>query len=76
MTGNTSGPHVCYRFWKRGRQVDPFKQKLPEAEPISNDLKQEYFAFIEPVKEALDCISFDLEPITFQSNNDNAITQN
>ena len=27
MTGNTSGPHVCYRFWKNGRQVDPFKQK-------------------------------------------------
>ena len=23
MTGNTSGPHVCYRFWKNGRQVDP-----------------------------------------------------
>ena len=29
MTGNTSGPHVCYRFWKNGKQVDPFKQKLP-----------------------------------------------
>ncbi|MDC1439418.1 peptidoglycan DD-metalloendopeptidase family protein, partial [Flavobacteriaceae bacterium] len=35
MTGNTSGPHVCYRFWKNGRQVDPFRQKLPEAKPIS-----------------------------------------
>jgi len=22
MTGNTGGPHVCYRFWKNGRQVD------------------------------------------------------
>ena len=21
-----SGPHVCYRFWKNGKQVDPFKQ--------------------------------------------------
>jgi murein DD-endopeptidase MepM/ murein hydrolase activator NlpD len=31
MTGNTSGPHVCYRFWKNGRQVDPFRQKLPDA---------------------------------------------
>ena len=34
MTGNTGGPHVCYRFWKNGKQVDPFRQKLPEAEPI------------------------------------------
>ena len=34
MTGYTSGPHVCYRFWKHGKQVDPFKQKLPVAKPI------------------------------------------
>ena len=25
VTGYTSGPHVCYRFWKDGREVDPFK---------------------------------------------------
>ena len=36
MTGNTGGPHVCYRFWKNGKQVDPFREKLPEAEePVS-----------------------------------------
>ncbi|MCK5402433.1 MAG: M23 family metallopeptidase, partial [Flavobacteriaceae bacterium] len=46
MTGNTGGPHVCYRFWKNGRQVDPFKQKLPEAEPISESLKLKYLEFI------------------------------
>ena len=38
-TGSSSGTHVCYRFWKNGRQVDPFKQKLPEAKPISDSLK-------------------------------------
>ncbi|MFL2636638.1 MAG: peptidoglycan DD-metalloendopeptidase family protein, partial [Flavobacteriaceae bacterium] len=42
MTGNTSGPHVCYRFWKNGKQVDPLKQKLPEAKPISTELKNRY----------------------------------
>lgn len=59
MTGNTSGPHVCYRFWKNGRQVDPFKQKLPEAKPISNKLKQEFFAHIEPTITQLNCLSFE-----------------
>ena len=34
MTGNTSGPHVCYRFWKNGRQVDPYKQTLPPSNPV------------------------------------------
>lgn len=59
MTGNTSGPHVCYRFWKNGRQVDPFKQKLPEAKPISNKLKQEFFTNIEPTITQLNCLSFE-----------------
>jgi murein DD-endopeptidase MepM/ murein hydrolase activator NlpD len=58
MTGNTGGPHVCYRFWKNGRQVDPFKQKLPEAEPISDGLKREYLEFIAPIKGQLDEIQF------------------
>jgi hypothetical protein len=59
MTGNTSGPHVCYRFWKNGRQVDPFKQKLPEAKPISNKLKQEFLAHIDPTITQLNCLSFE-----------------
>ena len=56
MTGNTSGPHVCYRFWKNGKQVDPFRQKLPEADPIREDLKSDYFIHIAPIKEQLDAI--------------------
>ena len=54
MTGNTSGPHVCYRFWKNGVQVDPFKQKLPSAKPIKENLKENYLSFIEPLKAQLD----------------------
>jgi murein DD-endopeptidase MepM/ murein hydrolase activator NlpD len=62
MTGYTSGPHVCYRFWKNGRQVDPFKQKLPEAKPISKNLKAKFAQYIVPYKTKLDCIAFDDEP--------------
>ena len=58
MTGNTSGPHVCYRFWKYGRQVDPFKQKLPSAKPLKKSLKPKYNKFIEPLKEQLNKIPF------------------
>ena len=56
MTGNTSGPHVCYRFWKNGLQVDPFKQKLPEAKPVSESLKKQYFRDISLVRSQLDSI--------------------
>ena len=61
MTGYTSGPHVCYRFWKNGRQVDPFKQKLPQAKPISEKLKIKYLNSIEDLKTQLNCISFQHE---------------
>ncbi|WP_435413853.1 peptidoglycan DD-metalloendopeptidase family protein [Polaribacter aestuariivivens] len=54
MTGNTGGPHVCYRFWKHGKQVDPFKQKLPAAEPLKKSLKPKFLDFIAPLKYQLD----------------------
>ncbi|MCM4166719.1 hypothetical protein KCTC52924_01569 [Arenibacter antarcticus] len=58
MTGNTSGPHVCYRFWKNGHQVDPLREKLPTADPIADSLKTQYLAFIAPFKSKLDCIEY------------------
>lgn len=54
MTGNTSGPHVCYRFWRNGRQVDPFREKLPAAEPMLDSLRPKYYEFIKPLKQQLD----------------------
>lgn len=71
MTGNTSGPHVCYRFWKNGRQVDPFKQDLPQAEPISDSLKVKYLAHIDPIKQQLDALMF----VDSQNNEEEFITE-
>jgi murein DD-endopeptidase MepM/ murein hydrolase activator NlpD len=59
MTGNTGGPHVCYRFWKNGKQVDPFREKLPAAESIPDALKAKYTEFIKPLKLQLDNIQFE-----------------
>lgn len=63
MTGNTSGPHVCYRFWKHGKQVDPFKQKLPSAKPLKKSLKPTYLKFIKPLKNQLDNIKFPSDEV-------------
>ncbi|WP_439129691.1 peptidoglycan DD-metalloendopeptidase family protein [Polaribacter sp.] len=63
MTGNTGGPHVCYRFWKNGRQVDPLspKTKLPEAEPLKKSLIAEFLNFIAPLKYQLDHNQLQIE---------------
>ena len=60
MTGYTSGPHVCYRFWKNGKQVDPLKQKLPEAKPISDLLREKYLSYMSPIKLKLDSMESNL----------------
>lgn len=33
-TGLATGPHVCYRFWKHGQQVNPMTQDIPASEPV------------------------------------------
>lgn len=62
MTGNTSGPHVCYRFWKNGRQVDPLREKLPSAEPIAKELRDGYLKYIVPLQAKLDAIPYPILP--------------
>ncbi|MDO9275303.1 MAG: peptidoglycan DD-metalloendopeptidase family protein [Lutibacter sp.] len=65
MTGNTAGPHVCYRFWKNGAQVDPLKQKFPNSEPMKKAKVPAYMKFIGPLKIQLDSIAYPPKNILF-----------
>lgn len=42
-TGLATGPHVCFRFWKNGKQVNHLKERLPEAKPLPEDVLPEFF---------------------------------
>ncbi len=75
MTGNTGGPHVCYRFWKNGEQVDPFKEKLPTAESIPDALREKYELHIQPLKVQLDQIPFKEGKRKNFSSEENLISQ-
>lgn len=37
-TGLASGPHVCYRFWVNGQQVDALRISLPPSRPLPADV--------------------------------------
>ena len=56
-TGLATGPHVCYRFWKNGVQVDPLRLKLPNGEPLTGETKDRFFKQITPLKFELDSIA-------------------
>lgn len=55
--GLATGPHVCYRFWKNGVQVDPLRLKLPNGEPLTGATKDRFFKQITPLKFELDSIA-------------------
>lgn len=46
-TGLATGPHVCYRFWKNGKQVDPLRQNFKMATPIAAQHLQAFNSAIE-----------------------------
>ena len=50
-TGLATGPHLCFRFWKHGKQVDWLKEKIPPSEPI---LAENRMAFDRVKMEKLD----------------------
>jgi murein DD-endopeptidase MepM/ murein hydrolase activator NlpD len=56
-TGLATGPHVCYRFWKNGVQVDALAQKLPNSEPMNSKFKPRFMQEMAPLKKELDSIA-------------------
>ena len=56
-TGLATGPHVCYRFWKNGVQVDALRLKLPNGEPMNGRDKSRFLKTIAPLKWELDSVS-------------------
>ena len=57
-TGWATGPHLCYRFYRQGVQVDALKVKLPPAEPIAEVNRPEFDSLRQVIIRKLDRLSF------------------
>jgi murein DD-endopeptidase MepM/ murein hydrolase activator NlpD len=64
MTGEATGPHVCYRFWKNGSQVNPLKQKIPSSHPVKPELLEAYNKKKAEVLSELDSLKLSFQNIT------------
>ena len=60
-TGLANGPHLCFRFWKNGQQVDALNVKLPPSEPVNEDKKEEYEIVMNNILEKLDSVAFQIQ---------------
>lgn len=56
-TGLATGPHLCYRFWKNGVQVDALRAELPPSEPIKKDFVPAFDKVKEELTQRLDMIA-------------------
>ncbi len=63
-TGLATGPHVCYRFWKNGVQVDPYKQKLPPSDPVAESDRSNYESLKDSLMNVLISIPLKSSDIT------------
>lgn len=56
-TGLATGPHVCYRFWQNGVQVDPLKMNFQSSEPLEEKYKERFLTKMNPIKKELDSLA-------------------
>jgi murein DD-endopeptidase MepM/ murein hydrolase activator NlpD len=56
QTGLATGCHVCFRFWKNGRQVDHLREKMPPPEAMPAAELPDYLKVRDQVKALLDSI--------------------
>jgi murein DD-endopeptidase MepM/ murein hydrolase activator NlpD len=60
-TGLATGPHVCFRFWKNGVQVDHRKEKFPPSLPIKDDLKEDFNTLAQGLNVELETIEWPID---------------
>jgi murein DD-endopeptidase MepM/ murein hydrolase activator NlpD len=66
-TGLATGPHLCYRFWRNGVQVDALRVELPPSKPVD----RKYWTEFEAVKREL---ILRLQLIPFRDSPDPIVT--
>lgn len=58
-TGLATGPHLCYRFWKNGVQVDALKVELPPTEPVKKENLEAFEKVKNDLVQQLESIPFE-----------------
>ena len=57
-SGLATGPHVCFRFWQNGRQVNPKYLRFPSPDPMPADQLEDYYKFRDNVVKTFNSIQF------------------
>jgi murein DD-endopeptidase MepM/ murein hydrolase activator NlpD len=56
-TGLATGPHVCYRFWKNGKQVNPLQQTFPPSVPLPESVMPRFADYVLKQQQQLNTVN-------------------
>ncbi|MFL5748002.1 MAG: peptidoglycan DD-metalloendopeptidase family protein [Niastella sp.] len=56
-TGLATGPHVCYRFWKNGKQVNPLQQSFPPSIPLPDSVMTRFSDYVLKQQQQLNTVN-------------------
>ncbi|THU41760.1 M23 family peptidase [Niastella caeni] len=56
-TGLATGPHVCYRFWKNGKQVNPLQQTFPPSVPLPDSVMLRFADYVLKQQQQLNTVN-------------------
>lgn len=60
-TGLATGPHLCYRFWRNGVQVDALKVELPPSQPVKKEFLESFESVKTDLTKKLEVIPFPIQ---------------
>ena len=75
-TGLATGPHVCFRFWKNGEQINFLKANLPFPQPMDKTALPTYLKFKDGVLAQLASIPYrSAEEVAAINNKKSAVAK-
>ena len=62
-TGLATGPHLCYRLWKRGAQVDPTREKSITymTKTVNRKNAADYKKYVNEMTTALNALEYPIQ---------------
>lgn len=64
-SGLATGPHVCFRFWKNGKQVNHLRENFPDPDPMPKDELPKFFEYRDIIMNSLKAGNADQLVIPF-----------
>lgn len=72
-TGLATGPHVCFRFWKNGKQVDHLRLNLPQPQPITGEAFEDFKVVRDSLMQKINGVQYKTHGHTTESTDSKVV---